>query len=122
MDTLGKSDPFVEMWTTTEHVEKTTVKKRTLAPVWNETLFVLVQEPRTQSLRVEMFDWDAINLTVSEARHVSSESCWPLVCSLWDEALQCLSYLSLETQASGSQLLQGGRLDSQICLKDSLLM
>ena len=36
-------------------------KKNTLAPVWQERKFLMVQEPTTQLLRLEMFDWDRIN-------------------------------------------------------------
>lgn len=42
-DVLGKSDPFVELSTLPLAREKTTVKKKTLAPTWNETKHVLVQ-------------------------------------------------------------------------------
>ena len=37
---------------------------KTLAPKWNEELHVLVQEPTSQLLRVEMFDHDTFNLKV----------------------------------------------------------
>jgi hypothetical protein len=57
-DVLGKSDPFVELSTLPLAKEKTSVKKKTLHPTWNETKHVLVQEPSTQFLRVEMFDHD----------------------------------------------------------------
>jgi C2 domain len=66
-DLLGKSDPFVEAYTTAEQVEKTSVKKRTLEPEWKETLFLLAQEPATQNLRVELYDWDAVHLSVGRA-------------------------------------------------------
>lgn len=36
-------------------------KKNTLTPVWNERKWLMVQEPQTQDLRVELFDWDRIN-------------------------------------------------------------
>lgn len=42
-DVLGKSDPFVELSTIPLAREKTAVKKKTLAPTWNETKHVLVQ-------------------------------------------------------------------------------
>jgi len=57
-DVMGKSDPFIELSTLPQSREKTSVKKKTLTPTWNETKHVLVQEPRTQFLRVEMFDHD----------------------------------------------------------------
>lgn len=36
-------------------------KKNTLTPVWNERKWLMVQEPKTQPLRVEVYDWDRIN-------------------------------------------------------------
>ena len=38
------------------------VQKKTLAPQWNEDKWLLVQEPKTQILRMQLFDHDAINL------------------------------------------------------------
>jgi len=40
------------------------VVHKTLKPQWNEELHVLVQEPSTQLLRVEMFDHDIFNVKV----------------------------------------------------------
>jgi C2 domain len=42
-DILGKSDPFIELSTQPLTKEKTSVKKKTLTPHWNETKHVLVQ-------------------------------------------------------------------------------
>ncbi len=42
-DVLGKSDPFIELSTMPQSKEKTSVKKKTLTPTWNETKYVLVQ-------------------------------------------------------------------------------
>lgn len=42
-DVLGKSDPFIELSTQPLSKEKTSVKKKTLTPTWNETKHVLVQ-------------------------------------------------------------------------------
>ena len=42
-DILGKSDPFIELSTQPLSKEKTSVKKKTLTPHWNETKHVLVQ-------------------------------------------------------------------------------
>ncbi len=36
-------------------------KKNTLTPTWNERKWLMVQEPQTQDLRIEVFDWDRIN-------------------------------------------------------------
>ena len=43
---------------------RTKVAHKTLKPQWNEELHVLVQEPSTQLLRVEMFDHDIFNVKV----------------------------------------------------------
>ena len=42
---------------------KTEVRSNTRHPVWNDDLKMLVHEPETQSLTVELRDWD---LTVSD--------------------------------------------------------
>ena len=111
-DVLGKSDPFVELSTMPQSKEKTSVRKKTLTPTWNETKHVLVQvigaaiiaavsfrgnvltsfrffamqEPRTQFLRVEMFDHDTFQPKVTGHHCPSSveecdwESASPLCC------------------------------------------
>ena len=38
------------------------VQKRTLTPKWDEDKWLLVQEPKTQIMRVQMFDHDMVNL------------------------------------------------------------
>ena len=43
-------------------VQKT--KKKTLHPQWNEDLHMLVQEPKTQVMRCQVYDWDGINVKV----------------------------------------------------------
>lgn len=60
-DVGGKADPFVQLQTRVQDLEKTEHKKNTLTPVWNERKWLMVQEPQTQDLRVELFDWDRIN-------------------------------------------------------------
>ena len=42
----------------------TKVVKKTLEPEWGETFHVLVQEPTTQDLKVELYDWDGISFAV----------------------------------------------------------
>jgi C2 domain len=61
-DILGKSDPFIELSTQPLSKEKTSVKKKTLMPHWNETKHVLVQVrpaviPPDAGLRVVMCWW-----------------------------------------------------------------
>ncbi len=39
-------------------------QKKTLNPVWKEDKWLLVQEPKTQFMRVQVFDHDLLNLKV----------------------------------------------------------
>ena len=73
-DTLftGKSDPFVEVSTIKDEVLVTKVIKNNLSPVWNEVKYLPVLE-KEQSLRLEMFDWDAVNVAEGLTLKV-----WPL--------------------------------------------
>ena len=43
------------------------VQKHTLTPHWDEDLYVMVQEPKTQNLRIQMFDRDLLNVKVRPA-------------------------------------------------------
>lgn len=66
-DTLtGKSDPFVELFTTADHRCRTKVVKRSLAPVWSETFYLPVLE-KDQVLRCELFDHDDVNVAAAAA-------------------------------------------------------
>ena len=40
-------------------------QKKTLSPTWDEDKWLLVQEPKTQAMRVQMFDHDVLNLKVA---------------------------------------------------------
>ncbi len=56
MDRFGKSDPYVVL--DLEGTQLTTsVKKRTLNPIWRETFTLNVAESNA-TLRVTVFDWD----------------------------------------------------------------
>lgn len=66
MDTVGTTDAFLKVFTLVnpkkpESIERTQVCKNTLNPVWNERLWLLVQEPSTQYLYAECFDRDYLN-------------------------------------------------------------
>lgn len=63
MDTFGSADPLVEMYTQDKFIERTSVKKGARAPVWNERLWMLIQEPVTQSSNVTVYDVDLLNVT-----------------------------------------------------------
>lgn len=50
-------------------------KKKTCEPVWNETLYLMVQEPKTQTARLTCYDQDLVSVKVS------NRTCnqWPLL-------------------------------------------
>merc|ERR1712205_60291 len=59
-DFNGKSDPYVVI-TFGGQIKKTTIKYRTLNPVWNETVHfdeVTVQQARERQLKLEVMDYD----------------------------------------------------------------
>ncbi|KAI3695909.1 hypothetical protein L1987_78913 [Smallanthus sonchifolius] len=62
MDILGLSDPYVKLKLSGEMLpsKKTTIKKKTLNPVWNETYKLVVKDPQAQSLLVNVYDWDKV--------------------------------------------------------------
>jgi Ca2+-dependent lipid-binding protein len=43
---------------------ETKIQKKTLSPEWGETFHVLVQEPTTQDLKVVMYNWEGVSLSV----------------------------------------------------------
>lgn len=61
-DLLGASDPYVKLSLTGESLpaKKTTVKKKTLNPEWNEKFKLIVKEPESQVLRLQVYDWDKV--------------------------------------------------------------
>ncbi|KAB1199637.1 Synaptotagmin-3 [Morella rubra] len=60
MDILGSSDPYVKLSLSGERLpaKKTTIKKNNLNPEWNEKFRLIVKEPDTQVLQLEVYDWD----------------------------------------------------------------
>lgn len=60
-DFIGKSDPLVEVWTQQGHIETTHHKRKTLNPSFNATFHLLVQEPKTQAVRLQVYDWDGVH-------------------------------------------------------------
>ncbi|KAJ0718543.1 putative C2 domain, synaptotagmin-like mitochondrial-lipid-binding domain, C2 domain superfamily [Helianthus annuus] len=62
MDILGLSDPYVKLKLSGEILpsKKTTIKKKTLNPVWNETFKLVVKDPLAQTLQVNVYDWDKV--------------------------------------------------------------
>lgn len=61
-DILGTSDPYVKLNLTGEKLpaKKTTIKKRNLNPEWNEKFKLIVKEPQSQVLQLQVFDWDKV--------------------------------------------------------------
>lgn len=61
-DILGASDPYVKLSLTGERLpsKKTTIKKKTLNPEWNEKFKLIVKDPELQVLRLQVFDWDKV--------------------------------------------------------------
>jgi len=61
MDVLGKADPYVKLQLVNALMsKKTQTKMNTLNPEWNETFKLLVQDPKSQSLELHVYDWDRI--------------------------------------------------------------
>lgn len=62
-DLLGTSDPYVKLSLTGEKLpaKKTTIKKRNLNPEWNEHFKLIVKDPKSQVLQLEVFDWDKVH-------------------------------------------------------------
>lgn len=62
MDILGSSDPYVKLSLSGERLpaRKTTIKKNNLNPEWNEKFRLIVKEPDTQVLQLEVYDWDKV--------------------------------------------------------------
>lgn len=61
-DILGTSDPYVKLFLTGESLpaKKTTIKKRNLNPEWNEKFKLIVKDPQSQVLHLQVYDWDKV--------------------------------------------------------------
>ncbi|VFQ63471.1 unnamed protein product [Cuscuta campestris] len=61
-DLLGLSDPYVKIRLSGDRfpAKKTSIKKKTLNPEWNETFKLTVKDPQTQLLNLDVFDWDKV--------------------------------------------------------------
>ncbi|OMO86782.1 C2 calcium-dependent membrane targeting [Corchorus capsularis] len=61
-DILGTSDPYVKLNLTGESLpaKKTIIKKRNLNPEWNEKFKLIVKDPQSQVLQLQVFDWDKV--------------------------------------------------------------
>uniref|UniRef100_A0A5B6YHQ5 Putative synaptotagmin-2 n=2 Tax=Davidia involucrata TaxID=16924 RepID=A0A5B6YHQ5_DAVIN len=61
-DLLGASDPYVKLKLTEDKLpsKKTTVKQKNLNPEWNEEFNLVVKDPETQALEVNVYDWEQV--------------------------------------------------------------
>ncbi|KAI3458968.1 hypothetical protein Pfo_015631 [Paulownia fortunei] len=62
MDLIGLSDPYVKLSLSGEKLpaKKTTIKKKTLNPEWNEDFKLSVKDPESQMLLINVYDWDKV--------------------------------------------------------------
>lgn len=62
MDILGTSDPYVKLSLTGGGLpaKKTSIKMRNLNPVWNEKFKLIVNDPKSQVLQLQVYDWDKV--------------------------------------------------------------
>ncbi|KAG0453246.1 hypothetical protein HPP92_025652 [Vanilla planifolia] len=61
-DLMGKADPYVKLKLTDDNLpsKKTTVKKNNLNPEWNEEFKFVVQDPESQTLELDVYDWEQV--------------------------------------------------------------
>ena len=61
-DLLGASDPYVKLKLTEDKLpsKKTTVKHKNLNPEWDEEFDIVVKDPQTQALELNVFDWEQV--------------------------------------------------------------
>ncbi|KAL8504496.1 hypothetical protein ACS0TY_015891 [Phlomoides rotata] len=61
-DFLTTSDPYVKLSLTGERLpaKKTTVKMNNLNPEWHEDFKLIVKEPASQLLKLQLFDWEKV--------------------------------------------------------------
>ncbi|CAL5349422.1 unnamed protein product [Camellia sinensis] len=61
-DLLGASDPYVKLKLTEDKLpsKKTTVKQKNLNPEWNEEFNLVVKDPESQALEINVFDWEQV--------------------------------------------------------------
>lgn len=61
-DFLGTSDPYVKLKLAGDRLpaKKTTIKKKNLNPEWNENFKLVVKEPESQVLQLQVLDWDKV--------------------------------------------------------------
>uniref|UniRef100_A0A2N9F2A2 C2 domain-containing protein n=1 Tax=Fagus sylvatica TaxID=28930 RepID=A0A2N9F2A2_FAGSY len=62
MDLFRTSDPYVKLSLNGDRLpaKKTTIKRNNLNPEWNEKFKLIVKDPPTQVLQLEVYDWDKV--------------------------------------------------------------
>ncbi|KAK4392160.1 Synaptotagmin-3 [Sesamum angolense] len=62
MDFLGASDPYVKLSLTGERLpsKKTSVVMNSLNPVWCEDFKLIVKDPESQVLQLQLYDWEKV--------------------------------------------------------------
>ncbi|KAI8548957.1 hypothetical protein RHMOL_Rhmol07G0313900 [Rhododendron molle] len=61
-DLLGASDPYVKLKLTEDKLpsKKTSVKHKNLNPEWNEEFNIVVKDPQSQALEINVYDWEQV--------------------------------------------------------------
>ncbi|XP_047336317.1 synaptotagmin-3-like [Impatiens glandulifera] len=61
-DILGSSDPYVQLSLSGERLlsRKSSIKKNNLNPEWNEDFKLVVEDPHSQDLHLNVYDWEKI--------------------------------------------------------------
>lgn len=61
-DLMGASDPYVKLKLRDDKLasKKTTVKHKNLNPEWNEEFNVVIKDPQSQALELNVYDWEQI--------------------------------------------------------------
>ncbi|KAK7341382.1 hypothetical protein VNO80_24311 [Phaseolus coccineus] len=80
-DFLGASDPYVKLKLTDDKLpsKKTSVKHKNLNPEWNEEFNLIVKDPDSQVLEINVYDWeqvgkhDKMGMNVISLKDVSPE-------------------------------------------------
>lgn len=61
-DLMGASDPYVKLKLRDDKLasKKTTVKHKNLNPEWNEEFNVVIKDPQSQALELNVYDWEQV--------------------------------------------------------------
>ena len=80
MDFLGASDPYVKLHLSGERLpaKRTTVKRKTLNPEWNENFKFIVRDPHTQVLELHVYDWDKVISPPVSSSSIASYKGFPI--------------------------------------------